>query len=238
MEYDDNFQITSSRMKSKFLTLCFLLCAISVALYSNTTVDWKILHSILNKRFVIISYGSANFTFNYFDNTSQTASTQISPSSSGRQYAIFASSIHSTVQVYSFYMPIVAASWKRVGYETIAMFVGDFTDPNALSSRFNLTRAYIKHIGAHIVDIQCNSSYATKISQLARIFGGFLSDSIVRDDDYILTGDSDLMPMMASEYKPTTGTDGFIFNAFCCGKFKRRGRSYRMFPSKCAFIEE
>ena len=230
--------MSSSRMKFTFLALCFLLCAISVALYSNTDMSWKILHIMLGNDFIITSAGSTNFTFNHSDTMSQTAFTQVPSSSSSRQFAVFASSIHSKVLVYSFYMPITAASWKRVGYETIAIFVGDFTAPNVFSSRFNLTRAYLKHVGAHIVDIQCNSSYAVKVSQLARIFGGFMSDSIVRDDDYILTGDSDLMPLKASVYKPTKGTDGFIFNAFCCGTFKRRERSYRMFPSKCFFTDE
>ena len=106
-----------------------------------------------------------------------------------------------------------------------------FTLPNVLNTRLNLSRTYLNHVGANIIDIQCNSSYAIKLSQLVRVFAGFLPDSIVHDDDDILTGDSDLMPLKASEYQPTNGTDGFIFNAFCCGSFKRRGRSYRMFPS-------
>jgi hypothetical protein len=39
------------------------------------------------------------------------------------------------------------------------------------------------------------------------------------------------MPLKPGEYLPTNGTDGFIFNAFCCGSFKRRGKVYKMFPS-------
>ncbi|CAF4734095.1 unnamed protein product, partial [Rotaria socialis] len=124
-----------------------------------------------------------------------------------------------------------AAGWKRVGYEAIVVFVGDFTLPNILTSRLNLSRSYLKHVGAYIIDIQCNESYAIKVSQLIRVFSGFLPDSIVHDDDDVLTGDSDLMPLRSSEYQSNDGTDGFIFNAFCCGSFQRRGRSYRMFPS-------
>lgn len=149
-----------------------------------------------------------------------------------RRFAIFACSIHSKVQAYTFYTPITASSWNRVGYETIVVFVGDFTEKNVLTARLNLSRSYLKHLGAHVVDIQCNASYATKISQLVRVFAGFLPESIVRDDEDILTGDSDLMPLKAGEYLPTNGTDGFIFNAFCCGSFQRRAKAYRMFPSK------
>ena len=103
---------------------------------------------------------------------------------------------------------------KRVGYETIVVFVGDFTLPNILTARFNLTRSYLKYLGAYIIDIQCDSSYAIKLSQLIRVFSGFLPDSIVHDNDDILTGDSDLMPLKPKDYIPTNGTDGFIFNAF------------------------
>jgi len=107
--------------------------------------------------------------------------------------------------------------------------------PNVLTARLNLSRNYLKHIGAHIVDIQCNQSYATKISQLVRVFSGFLPNSIIDDEDDLITGDSDLMPLRYNDYLPTPGTDGFIFNALCCGTFKRRNRSYRMFPSACLF---
>jgi hypothetical protein len=114
--------------------------------------------------------------------------------------------------------------------------VGDFTKPNVLTARLNLSRNYLKHVGGHIIDVQCNESYSIKLSQLIRVFSGFLPDSIVQDEDNILTGDSDLMPLKASEYKPTPGTHGFIFNAFCCGSFQRRGKSYRMFPSKLIIV--
>ena len=150
-----------------------------------------------------------------------------------RRFAIFACSIHSSTQAYIFYTPITAASWKRIGYETIVVFVGDFTLPNVLTARLNLSRSYLRHGGAQVVDIQCDSKYAVKLSQLVRVFAGFLPDSIVRNDDDILTGDSDLMPLRAGEYQATPKTDGFIFNAFCCGSFQRRSKTYRMFPSEC-----
>ncbi|CAF1473476.1 unnamed protein product [Didymodactylos carnosus] len=126
----------------------------------------------------------------------------------------------------------------RVGYEVIVVFVGDFhaqrlsnsTAEQNLAKRINLTHTFLLKIGAHVVNLPCNSSYAIKMSQIVRVFVGFLPTAIVQDNDYIITADSDLLPVKFSEYQPTTGTDGFIFNAFCCGNFKRRSKSYRMFP--------
>jgi hypothetical protein len=218
-------------MKLTFIILCIILCIVSFVFYSSTTLNWKLLHTFLANSLVLITYRSENITGNYTNSQAKIFIDQKIPGSTNRQFTIFACSIHSTTQAYTFYTPITASSWKRVGYETIVVFVGDFTLPNVLTSRLNLSRTYLKHVGAYVMDIQCNASYAVKLSQLVRVFSGFLPDSIVHDDDYILTGDSDLMPLKAKEYLPTSGTDGFIFNAFCCGSFKRRERSYRMFPS-------
>ena len=216
-------------MKYIFVSLCCMLCVISFIFYSSTTLNWKILHTILTDSIDRLTSPSDHFTFNNTDDALLISLNQ--SNSSDRRFAIFACSIHSTTLAYSFYTPITAASWKRVGYETIVIFVGDFTLPNVLTARLNLSRTYLKYVGANIIDVQCNVSYAIKLSQLVRVFAGFLPDSIVHDDDDIITGDSDLMPLKASEYQPTKGTDGFIFNAFCCGSFQRRKRTYRMFPS-------
>jgi hypothetical protein len=222
-------------MKTTFITLCVLLCIFSFILYSNTTLNWTFLHTILVDSFISLSYPSNNLTvyplLNKANKRIKIKRPLVAPSEN-RRFAIFACSIHAETLAYTFYTPLTAASWQRVGYDAIAVFVGDFTKPNVLTARLNLSRNYLKHVGAHIVDIQCNESYSIKLSQLIRVFSGFLPDDIVEDEDNILTGDSDLMPLKASEYKPTPGTNGFIFNAFCCGTFQRRGKSYTMFPSK------
>ena len=150
---------------------------------------------------------------------------------SPKSFAIFACSIHSTTIVYTFYAPILVASWRRVGYETIVYFVGDFTKPNILSHRLNLTRAYLKKLDAQIIDIQCPENYSIKVSQMIRVFSGFLPESIVSDNETIITSDSDLMPLQSKFYTKANYSEGFVYNAFCCGSFQRRNRTYRMYPS-------
>jgi hypothetical protein len=203
-------------------------------LYSSVTTNWVSLYRIREESFISISYPSKNFSVDPSlnkTNDSLIIEGPVFSLSQNRRFAIFSCSIHSTILAYTFYTPLTAASWKRIGYEAIVFFVGDFLKPNVLTARLNLSRNYLKHVGAHIVDLQCNESYSIKSSQLVRVFSGFLPDDIVQDEDIILTGDSDLMPLNASEYQPTPGTHGFIFNAFCCDPFQRRGRTYKMFPS-------
>jgi hypothetical protein len=206
----------------------------SFILYSSTTLNWTFLHTIIANSLISISSSSDNYTVYSLLNKDNRPKIKkpLLPPYQNRRFAIFACSIHATPLAYTFYTPITAASWQRIGYNVIVVFVGDFTKSNVMTPRLNLSRNYLKHVGAHIVDLQCNESYSIKLSQLVRVFSGFLPDNIVEDEDNILTGDSDLMPLKGNEYKPTPGTHGFIFNAFCCGSFQRRGRSYTMFPSK------
>jgi hypothetical protein len=68
------------------------------------------------------------------------------------------------------------------------------------------------------------------MSQLVRLFGGYLSNTIVHDRDYIITTDSDIIPMREKDYQLKENTIGFVYNAFCCGSYQRRGKSYQMFP--------
>jgi len=68
------------------------------------------------------------------------------------------------------------------------------------------------------------------MSQLVRIFAGYLPDTIVNDRDYIITTDSDIIPMHEENYQLRKNTSGFIYNAFCCGSYERRGKKYQMYP--------
>ncbi|CAF3520140.1 unnamed protein product, partial [Rotaria sp. Silwood2] len=149
-----------------------------------------------------------------------------------RKFAVFASSIHSKFRSYIFYTPITAAAWQRIGYEVIVIFVGDFTNNSnpTLSLQLNLTRSLLERLGVHVIDFQCDKSYSIKVSQLVRMFTGFLSDTIVKDTDYIITTDSDIIPLRKHDYTIKSNTNGFIYNAFCCGSFKRRQKTYQMYP--------
>ncbi|CAF1020124.1 unnamed protein product [Adineta ricciae] len=228
-------------MKTTFIFLCVVLCCVSYLLYSRTTLNWVFLHTFVSNGLISISY-STNASLINSTNLPIAERPQVKkpilPPSENRRFAVFACSIHAPINAYTFYTPITAASWQRVGYEAIVMFVGDFKKPNVLTARLNLSRNYLKRVGAHIFDLQCDESHSIKVSQLARVFSGFLPDSIVQDEDNILTGDSDLMPLKASEYKPSPGKDGFVFNAFCCGSFQRRNRNYKMYPMGHIFLQK
>ncbi|CAF1064930.1 unnamed protein product [Adineta steineri] len=235
-----NQSATSTRMKKTFIILCILLCIISYILYSRQTVNWTFLPTIISSSLSVSQISNNSLSNKIITKTAKPNRIKkpLLPPSQNRRFAIFGCSIHASIHAYTFYTPITALSWNRVGYEAIVVFVGDFKKPNVLTKRLNLSRNYLKSVGAHIVDFQCNESYSIKLSQVVRVFAGFLPDDIVEDEDNILTGDSDLMPLRISEYTPTSGTDGFVFNAHCCGTFQRRGKNYKMYPMGHIFLQK
>jgi hypothetical protein len=151
---------------------------------------------------------------------------------SKRRFAIYSSSIQSKAHSYIFYTPIVAAARQRIGYRVIVIVVGDFRSNLSIETltQSNLSRTILEQLSVHIIYFQCNQTYSVKISQLVRIFVGFLPSILINDDDYLLTSDSDILSMKSADYRLTSNTDGFIYTAHCCGLFQRRNHTYRMYP--------
>jgi hypothetical protein len=153
-----------------------------------------------------------------------------------KRFSVFACSIHSSTVAYTFYAPLTAAGWQRVGYKVIVIFVGDFRLAEASSSRLIATRRLLRRMGAIVLNIQCDKSYATKISQLVRVFVGLFPTDLVDDEDGIITTDSDLMPIDNRQYESNINSDGFLINSHCCGNFQRRGKTYRMLAMSHIFL--
>lgn len=157
---------------------------------------------------------------------------------SGRRFAVFSCSIYSAESVYLFYAPITAAAWKRIGYDVVVILTGDFNLQHEERSRLNLTQQLLQNMGVSILYVQCNASYAVKISQLVRVFVGLLPKQLVHDNDDIITTDADLIPINRNQYQPTLNSDGFLINPYCCGLFKHREKVYRMFPMSHIFLNK
>ncbi|CAF3352995.1 unnamed protein product [Rotaria sp. Silwood1] len=149
-----------------------------------------------------------------------------------KQYAFVSCSIHSTIEAYCFYMPMVTLAWRRLGYEVIVILVGDFINlNNTKPDDIQLVIKYVHAFGGKTLEFQSPQDYAMKISQTIRLFIGFLPLNFVNDDDYFIITDSDLLPLHREQYMLEKGyPDGFIVNRYCCGFFFRRNRSYHMIP--------
>jgi hypothetical protein len=71
--------------------------------------------------------------------------------------------------------------------------------------------------------IQVNQNFSIVISQVIRMFIGIFPDHILRDEDFVVTSDSDLAPLKASYCAINMNqaeTSIIVWNAFCCRSFK------------------
>ena len=217
-------------MRFKLFFLCSAISLASLVICKEFIVIW------FSHRTIVNLHREINDLLRDIKAFRDDSTVNLTSKKTGKRFAVFACSIHSSTVAYTFYAPLTAAAWQRVGYEVIVIFVGDFRLEEALSLRYVTTRRFLRQIGAKVLDIQCNASYATKISQLVRVFVGLFPAYIVKDDDSVITTDSDLIPIDNRQYEPNMHSDGFLINPDCCGNFKRRGKKYRMFAMSYIYL--
>ena len=92
--------------------------------------------------------------------------------------------------VYFFHLVIVAVSWRAVGFEPIFLIV--YSDSTKFDKFDNLTIKYLNHLNANIIYIKSLPSYEITTAMIIREMVGILPDKIVKDNDFIITTDSDL----------------------------------------------
>ncbi|CAF3581039.1 unnamed protein product [Rotaria socialis] len=157
-----------------------------------------------------------------------------------KQY-VFATCSISSREAYCFYTPIVTLAWRRLGFEVIVIFVGDFINlkNHKKSEDIELIIDHIHLFGGITYDFQASGGYDTRVAQLIRIFLAFLPMNFTNDDDYFTITDSDLIPLRREQYMLTKDyPDGFIVNRFCCGFFTQRNRSYQMIPMSHLYMKK
>lgn len=68
------------------------------------------------------------------------------------------------------------------------------------------------------------------VLQVSRIFASSLLSEKLSNNDYLITSDVDLFPLVASFYHLNYTKDILISNYKCCGFFKHNNNSYHMYP--------
>ena len=132
---------------------------------------------------------------------------------SGRKYAVFGSSIHDRVSTnYAFDLPLTAMAWKRIGFDSIIIIVGDPQQHkqqrwiqylmDTLTDEDHIVVIVLKNVPA------CK---ATSISQVSRLFAASLlnydkNDATMRDI-YLITADADIWPIAKDFFVLPPGMD-------------------------------
>ncbi len=217
-------------MKGKFTLVClFAILVISTLIlfliYNSdlqTTIDMQSFKKII----INLDY------INSFKKISKKYDLSIFKNSTLRKYAILSVSMIQDKDFYFFQLPMVVKAWERLGYKTIVLVVASkFPLENKLGAK---TVEYLKKFDAIVINIETKQNYEVIVSLIARLFGSMVDDSIINDNDFIITSDTDLYPIDPNYYlndeKLSKDESMFLWNAYCCGNFNFNNRSYTMYP--------
>lgn len=126
-----------------------------------------------------------------------------------QKYAVTSSNLNHD---YAFYAPIVAAMWVELGYRPIVFLVGSSEEWKA--HKFgSVVLAEARRRGAviHFVD-RVEGYPESTTAQTIRLAGAYTS--LIRDDDYLLTTDVDMLPLSRSFWgNPLDGHDFDVYFA-------------------------
>ncbi|RNA32007.1 hypothetical protein BpHYR1_053322 [Brachionus plicatilis] len=149
------------------------------------------------------------------------------------KYALMAVNIDERKKTfYFFYLPFAAQAWKRLGFQPIVLLVsteqGDLNNFNNQNGPALKTIKYLKKLGATVKLIKSQKYYGLMTSMICRLFVGALD--FLDEEDYVVTSDSDLMPIRSQYYEIKDMEAITAWNSECCGNFMHKNRSYKMYP--------
>ena len=131
---------------------------------------------------------------------------------------------------YIFHLPIAALAWKRIGFEPLILIVhSNMSDMSRLDMK---TIEYLNQLDIRIFYVETTPSYEKITAMIVRLFIGLLPGSLIDDNDFILTSDTDLYPIKSSYYNIYSlfSEKILIWNAYCCGYFNYKGEQFVKYP--------
>jgi hypothetical protein len=113
---------------------------------------------------------------------------------------------------------MIAKAWERIGFKTIVIIVASKFPPE---DKFGeKTIEYLEKFNAKVINLEASANYEVIISLVARLFNSLIDNSIINDDNLVITSDTDLYPIDANYYlndeKLSKNESIFLWNAFCC----------------------
>jgi hypothetical protein len=130
---------------------------------------------------------------------------------------------------YAFNLPLTALAWERLGFKSIILIIGSRceweNDPT-----LSLIMSYLEARRATVIFVSSPLEYRPTLSQTARVFAVNFPEFPGKDDDFLITSDSDLWPLRKDHYIPRPEMDVVLVHSACCGFFQMNNKSYPMYP--------
>lgn len=148
-----------------------------------------------------------------------------------RVYSVVSVSLDSNY-FYYFHLPYICLSWRRVGIEPIVILVSSSFSNLTYTARKTLE--YLDKLGVKQYNLKVKKNYDRILSMHSRIFIGLLPNNFTNDEDYLITTDSDLLPLSSNYYNFFSNDDKIkVTNSDCCANFKFKLNEYKMYPMGC-----
>ena len=147
-------------------------------------------------------------------------------------YAVFCSNTPNGVSYrtydYAYNLPLTALAWERIGFKSIAIIIGsrcEWENDPALS----VVLSHLEARRATAIFVPAPLEYRTTLSQTARAFAVNLPEFPGKDNDFLITSDSDLWPLRKEHYTPLPNYKIHFVHAGCCGTFTINNKTYPMY---------
>lgn len=153
---------------------------------------------------------------------------QIDPNSiyTGKKFVVISSTLEYLKDHYMFHLPMTAQSWRRLNFEPIVFVVKPKNETNKLALT---VLKYLKLLNINVVEVSTVENYEVIIGMVSRLFVGLSSDYLIKDDDMILTSDTDLFPLNKNYFSFDSSNSIKLWNSDCCDNFSYNNKSYRMY---------
>lgn len=108
-------------------------------------------------------------------------------------YVIVSTNIDLENDFYLFFLPITSLCWRRVGYEPIVVLV--VKNKVSLNGQPNKIVEYLKLLNIYYLIIETAINNDKIIGMTARLFSALIPNDIIKDEDFVITSDTDLFPI-------------------------------------------
>ena len=239
------------RFLSKYafrLFLCLVICQI-VNLFIQYGTNWNE-KGDSNIEINLNNIQIINVNVKYVNNNNNNNK---SNTESFGKYVAISTSLEFEKDFYMFYLPMTCESWRRIGFEPIIIIVISgvndlFVDLQTYNykSEINSNKQivaklsrlqlkvieYLNRLQLKVFYLKSFRNYEAQIGMLARLFIGYISNEyIANDNDYIILGDTDLIPINPQYYDFKNDSELItVWNAFCCQKFEYNNEIFREYP--------
>ncbi|KAI0214037.1 hypothetical protein LSAT2_000856 [Lamellibrachia satsuma] len=148
-----------------------------------------------------------------------------------KRYAVFSANSNDNDYTYSFLLPLTAMTWRRIGYGSVVVIVGNLQEWRDVPLTNHILESTLEQ-GATVVFLQgASAENSVMLSQTSRLFAAALIPFNDTSDTALVTSDADIWPMEEDLYSIQSNITSILsINAFCCGNFQHKGSSYRMLP--------